>query len=374
MQRTDRSRRGFLAAAGGGLLAAVAGCAEPGARPRAGIGNSSQTIDLEGAERADGTVFTEIYESVIDSVTMVTVGGVDPITGIEEEGQGSAFVHDEYLVTNEHVIWQADSVELQYANGDWTRAEVVGSDVYSDLAVLDVEHIPEEATPLSFAETLPTVGQEVLAIGNPFGLEGSMSVGIVSGVNRSLAGPAGYDLPNVVQTDAGVNPGNSGGPLVDIDGEVLGVINAGIAEGVGFAISAALARRVVPSLIQTGIYEHSRIGVGIREVSPAVAEANDLEGAEGILITDIDPDGPAADVLEGSDGTEIVDGDAIPVGGDVVVGLAGHPVPDQHALSRILALETSPGETVAVEVIRDGEGAEVELTLDARPTDVQRPY
>ncbi|WP_254864596.1 S1C family serine protease [Halovivax gelatinilyticus] len=375
MHDSDRSRRAFLAAAGGGLLATVAGCAEPGSQPRAGRGNSTLPSAIDYDERADGTVYTEIYESVIDSVTMVTVGGIeDPVTGIEGEGQGSAFVLDDYLITNEHVVWDGETVELQYTNGDWTRAEVVGTDVYSDLAVLDVAHRPEVAESLSLSDVLPTVGQEVLAIGNPFGLEGSMSRGIVSGVNRSLPGPANYDLPNVVQTDAGVNPGNSGGPLVDMDGEIVGIINAGIAEGVGFAISAALASRVIPSLIEVGEYEHSRIGIGLREVGPAVATANDLDEATGIIVVDVDDETDAANVLQGSPDEVIEDGQPIPVGGDVIVGLEGEPIADQHALSRVLALQTSPGDVVEFEIIRDGERRTVEVELGARPTDPPRGY
>ncbi len=375
MHDSDRSRRAFLATAGGGLLAALAGCAEPGSQRRAGRGSSSLSSDIDYDERADGSVYTEIYESIIDSVTMVTVTGIeDPMTGTEGEGQGSAFAYDDYLITNEHVVWDGDTIELQYTNGDWTRADVVGTDVYSDLAVLDVEHRPAVAEPLSFTDVLPTVGQEVLAVGNPFGLEGSMSRGIVSGVNRSLPGPAQYDIPNVVQTDAGVNPGNSGGPLIDMEGNVVGVINAGIAEGVGFAISSALASRVVPSLIEVGEYEHSRIGIQLREVGPAVASANDLEEATGIIVVEVDPDGPAADALQGSPDTAVQDGGQVPVGGDVIVGLEGEPIPDQHALSRVLALQTSPGDVVEYEIIRDGEQQTVTSELGARPTDPPRGY
>ncbi|WP_290817897.1 trypsin-like peptidase domain-containing protein [Halovivax sp.] len=377
MDETDVSRRRLLATAGGGLLAAVAGCAEPGSTTRAGAGGSSLDSDFDYDERADGSVYTEVYEELIDSVTMVTVAGVgDPLTGEEGEGQGSAFVYDDYVVTNEHVVWEADAIELQYTNGDWTGADLVGSDPYSDLAVLEVDHRPEAAEPLAFADALPTVGQEVLAVGNPFGFEGSMSRGIVSGVNRSLPGPgtgdSRFDIPNVVQTDAGVNPGNSGGPLVDMDGAVVGVISAGIAEGVGFAISAALASRVVPSLIDDGEYEHSRMGIQLLEVGPAVAAANDLEEAAGVIV--VETDEPAEGVLQESDDVERRDGEEVPVGGDIVVGLAGEEIPDQHALSRVLALQTSPGDVVDVEVLRDGERTTVELELGARPTDPPRPY
>lgn len=376
MDETNLSRRSLLAAAGSGLVATIAGCSRPGGDVPATTGGSSTSGGLDYDERADGSVYTEVYEDVLDSVAFVSVAGLDdPLTGEETEGQGSAFVYDDdHVVTNEHVVWGGESVELQYPNGDWTDADVVGTDVYSDLAVLEVAHRPDVADPLSFVDVLPAVGQEVLAIGNPFGFEGSMSRGIVSGVNRSLPGPAGFDVPNVVQTDAGVNPGNSGGPLVDVDGDVLGVINAGIGETVGFAISAALSQRVVPSLIEQGEYRHAQLGIQHREVDPAVAAANDLEEAAGVLVVEVVDDGPAEDVLRGSDEVERRDGEQVPVGGDVVVGLAGEEIPDRHALSMVLALDTSPGDVIEVDVLRDGERVTEELELDSRPTDPIRPY
>lgn len=366
------SRRGFLAAAGASVAAAVAGCAEPGADPGGYPGRSSRNVDY--GERADGTAYTDVYEQVMDSVALLHVTGMgDEDAGQQTEGQGSAFVYDDgYLVTNEHVVWEGDGIGVQYANGDWASGELVGSDVYSDLAVLEVDHLPGDAEPLSFTEVLPTVGQEVLAVGNPLGFEGSMSTGVVSGVNRSLPGPAGYDVPNVVQTDAAVNPGNSGGPLMDVDGSVVGVINAGVAETIGFAISSALARRVLPSLVADGEYQHAQLGITYEPIDPAVASANDLEEARGVLV--VDTPGPADGVLQGSDDVVDQGGSQIPVGGDVVVELAGRPTPDRHALSKTMALETSPGEEVDVVVLRDGTETTVELTLGARPVDPERPY
>lgn len=371
MDETNLSRRALLSAAGGGVLTAIAGCSRPGGDAPATAGGTASTGDVDYRERADGSVYTEVYEDVLDSVALVSVAGLDdPTTGEETEGQGSAFVYDDdHVVTNEHVVWGGESIELQYPNGDWTGADVVGTDVYSDLAVLEVAHHPDVADPLEFVDVLPAVGQEVLAIGNPFGFEGSMSSGIVSGVNRSLPGPAGFEIPNVVQTDAGVNPGNSGGPLVDMDGDVVGVISAGVGETVGFAISAALAQRVVPSLLERGEYRHARIGIRLQEVDPAVAAANDLDDARGVLVIETQDDGPAEGILQGSEETVVRDGDPIPVGGDVVVALDGEETPDRHALSMVLALETSPGDEVEVEVIRDGERVTEVLELGSRPTD-----
>ena len=374
MDERGPSRREFLAAGAGGLLAAAAGCVEPGGS-RTNVPRQHTAVDVDGAERADGSVYSAVYDAVIDSVAMVSASGVGSDRDERVDGQGSAFVVDGgYLVTNEHVVWNADAISLQYRTGEWTAAEVVGSDLYSDLAVLDVDHVPETTRALAFAERMPVVGQEVLAVGNPYGFDGSMAQGIVSGVDRTLPGPGGYDVPNVVQTDAGVNPGNSGGPLVDLDGEVVGVVNAGIGETIGFAISAALASRVVPGLIADGEYHHSRMGIFLREVGPAVAAANGLETTTGILVEDLQPGGPAEGVLRGATGTVTQDGTQIPVGGDVVIGLDGVAIPDRHTLSKVLALQTSPGDVVEVEVIRDGSITTVDLELGARPTDVDRPY
>ncbi len=333
-------------------------------------GNSSVGAGIDRENRADGSTYTDVYEATIDSVALVQVDGVtDPATGEEGRGSGSAFRYgDSYLLTNHHVVAGADAVDLQYVTGDWSGTTVVGTDPYSDLAVLDADYVPDAAAPLSLSERRPVVGQEVLAIGNPLGLKGSMSQGIVSGVNRSYAPPgARFSLPNVVQTDAALNPGNSGGPLVDLDGDVVGVVHATGGENVGFAVSAALARRVVPSLIETGRYRHSFLGVELATVDRRIAAANDLDEASGVIVVDVLREGPAAGVLDGSDGTDGTDGSGLPVGGDVIREMAGQPIPDMHALTTFLALDTSPGDTVPIRLLRDGDPTTVEVTLGERP-------
>jgi S1-C subfamily serine protease len=207
----------------------------------------------------------------------------------------------------------------------------------------------------------------VVAVGNPFGLSGSVSAGIVSGQNRTLPAANGFSIPDAVQTDAAVNPGNSGGPLVDLDGDVVGVVNAGGGDNIGFAISAAVVKRVIPALIQRGNYAHSYMGVELTSVTPPLVEANDLSTPWGVYIDSALPDAPADGVLEGSTGTRFVDGQRVPVGGDVVLRMDGTAIPTQQALSSFLALETSPQDTVDVEVVRDGRRQTVQLTLGRRP-------
>ncbi|RQG91668.1 PDZ domain-containing protein [Natrarchaeobius halalkaliphilus] len=365
------NRRRLLSLAGGGFASVLAGCAAP-QRDSAVEGSSSQeqsaTHETDGELETDAG-FTDVYDAIIDSVTQVRVFGVDnPLTGGEGRGQGSGFVYDDrHIVTNDHVVADGEEVDLQYINGDWTDTKLVGTDPFSDLAVLEADHVPSSATPLSVAEYSPSVGQQVLAIGNPYGLEGSMSSGIVSGVERTVDAPGRtFSFPNVVQTDAAVNPGNSGGPLVDLDGNVVGVINAGGGDNIGFAISAALTDRVVPALIETGEFEHSYMGIRLASVDRIIAETNDLEEATGVIVTEVVSGGPADGVLQGADRVTREHGEPIPIGGDVIVEMNGHPIPDRHALSTVLALETSPGETLEITLRRDGSETSESLDLGAR--------
>ncbi|THE66150.1 PDZ domain-containing protein [Salinadaptatus halalkaliphilus] len=360
-------RRRVLAITAAGIGSALAGCSEP-RRDGQVEGGSSYEIDRENL--AEGSAFTDIYDGVIESVTQVRVFGVeDPLTEEEGQGQGSGFLYDEnHVVTNEHVVAGGEEIDLQYITGDWTSTRLVGTDRLSDLAVLEVEHVPDGATPLTLADQRPVVGQQVLAIGNPLGLEGSMSSGIVSGVDRTIQAPGrSFSFPNVVQTDAAVNPGNSGGPLVDLEGNVIGVVHAGGANNIGFAISAALTDRVVPALLEDGEFGHSFMGIQLASVDRLIAEENDLPEATGVIVTDTIPDGPAEDILEGAETTADRGNEPIPVGGDVIVAMDGEPIPDRHALSTFLALETMPGDTIELAIRRDGEEIRESLTLGTRP-------
>lgn len=361
-------RRSVLAAAGAGIAGAIAGCASP--QSEGWIeGDSSTELDLDADELADGSIFTELYNERIDAVTQIRAFGIpDPIHGDEGRAGGSGFlVGEETIVTNEHVVADADAIDVKYNNGDWSEVSVLGTDFYSDLAVLEPEYVPEQSFPIRLREEFPVPGEEVLAIGNPFGLQGSMSRGIVSGVNRSLDLPQrDFSFPNVVQTDAGVNPGNSGGPLLDLDGQVVGVVNATGGENVGFAISAALTRRVVPALVEEGEYHHSYIGITLRSVDRLVALENDLDRASGVIVDQV-RDEPAVGTLQESPETVERHGEVIPVGGDIIRAIDGEPIPDRHALSTHLALNTSPGDTISIRVLRGESETTVELTLTARP-------
>ena len=340
------TRRRFLAAAG---MAAVAGCT-------AGRRESPEPVEREPNTDPE-TEYAATYEATIGSVAFVG----------SEEGGGSGFVHDGHVVTNQHVVGDDDEIDVRFHDGEWGRATVQGADPFADLAVLST-NVPEYARPLSFVETIPAIGTEVLALGSPFGLESSVSRGIVSGRDRSLPSPTGFSIPNTVQTDAGLDPGNSGGPLVTLDGDVTGVAVAAAGTSVGFAVSPLLARRILPELVETGSYDHPFLGVGIREVTPRLAEANDLGTPRGVYIDEILAEGPSETSLEGSDDETTIDGDAVPVGGDVLVELADEPIETDADLGTVLALSLSPGDRADAIVIRDGEPTELTVPIGTRPT------
>ncbi|WP_246084489.1 S1C family serine protease [Salinadaptatus halalkaliphilus] len=343
--------------------------ASAGLATTASATNRDASLNVFSRQAQETGEYTAVYDETIDDVVLVTVGAVDDET---PGGLGTGFVVDDYVVTNHHVVRDAPEAELQFRDERWRTATVAGSDPHSDLAVLEVEDFPDLVDGFALAEAEPTIGQEVLALGNPLGLDASLSQGIVSGVDRSLPSPTGFSIPAAIQTDAPVNPGNSGGPLVDLEGNVLGVVFAGAGQTIGFAISARLADRVVPALVEDGAYDHPYVGVGVEPVGPVIAAANDLEEPRGVMIGDVTPNSPADGVLEPADGVTTVDGAPALVGGDVIVAIDDEEIPNQERLSSYLALETSPGETIDIEVVRDGERDLVELTLGERP-DVDLP-
>lgn len=299
------------------------------------------------------------------------------------QGQASGFVWDKtgHIVTNNHVIAGAEKIEVTFADGAAVLAELVGADPDSDLAVIKVDVPADQLQPVQLANSSQVkVGEIAIAIGNPFGLEGSMTVGIISAIGRttpaseSLDGGPTYSIPDVIQTDAPINPGNSGGVLVDDKGQVIGVTYmiespSQASAGIGFVIPASIVGRVVPTLIANGSYQHPYLGISGSSLTPAVAEAMDLEPSQrGVLVGDLTPEGPADKAgLRASDSEAQVDGIQIPVGGDVITAIAGTPVDGMDELISYLANQTSVGDKVTLSVLRDGKETSVEVTLEARP-------
>ncbi|MFC6836330.1 S1C family serine protease [Halomarina ordinaria] len=319
----------------------------------------------------DHDSYEELYRSTIPSVVSIYLAGDGRTPG----GAGSGFVFDVdstseeregYVVTNHHVVGTNPSVDVRFSDGDWRVGEVVGADAYTDLAVVRVPDHPEDAAALPLAASNPVPGTPVAALGNPMGLDGSLTTGVVSGASRSMPTRDGFAIPDTVQTDAPINPGNSGGPLVTTDGTVVGVNRARGGDNIGFAVSAEVAARVVPALVEDGEYRHSYLKVRTLDVSPTVAEANGLAEVRGVLVVDVG-DGPGRAALRGATGTRRVRGRDVPVGGDVVTHIDGERVDTHEQLMRYLLLETRPGETVAVDLVRDGRERRVDLALAERP-------
>jgi 2-alkenal reductase len=309
----------------------------------------------------------EVYGQTNPSVVFIIV----PPTA---SGSGFVYSEDGYIVTNNHVVSGGENIEVVFASGERLAAEVVGTDVDSDLAVLKVGALPEGVSPLPLAdgESLQ-VGQFVVAIGNPFGEAGSMSLGIVSGLGRSLPSQRSigigstYSLPGVIQTDAPINPGNSGGPLLNLSGEVVGINSAiasftGTNSGVGFAIPVQAVEQIVPVLIETGAYEYPYVGASFDdEVSLAEQELYGLTQTQGTYVVDVVPDGPAA--AAGLQGANQETGR----GGDLIIAIDDQPVNNFGDLNSYLTFHTSAGQSVELTVLRGEEEVVLSLTLGNRP-------
>lgn len=290
-------------------------------------------------------------------------------------GSGSGFVYDSqgHITTNNHVVQDGNVFEVVFADGSRRLADVVGLDVDSDLAVIKVDNLPEGAVPVTLGSSDNVrVGQLVIAIGNPFGEQGSMSLGIVSGLGRSLESQrqlenslGRFSLPEVVQTDAPINPGNSGGPLLNLRGEVVGVNSAirsttGVNSGVGFSIPVDAVARIVPKLIEDGEYVYSYMGIQIQSLNLNLQEQFDLPQLGGAYVTGVTEGGPADDA-------GLIAADASGRGGDLIIAIDGEPIQDTEQLIAYLVFKTQVGQTIDLTVIRDGETITVPLTLGARP-------
>jgi 2-alkenal reductase len=325
---------------------------------------------------SEEALIIDLYKRVNPSVVNVTVygeqsGQVIPI------GQGSGFVidNDGRILTNAHVVHGSQSVEVTFANGLTREAEILGEDLHSDLAVVKVD-LPEGvgSLPLGSMENL-AVGQTALAIGNPFGMEGTLTKGIISALGRTIPALTVFSIPQSIQTDAPINPGNSGGPLFNLDGEVIGV-NAQIEtdgtnrsnSGVGYAIPVSIVKLVVPSLIEHGEYDWPWLGVVGGDVTPSLVEAMDLPVEQGAYFSEITEGGPAEGAgLLGATGRDTIDGRLVLAGGDVVTAIDGQPVLSFDDLLLYIALKTSPDQQVTLTILRAGEYQDVDVKLAERP-------
>ena len=348
-----------------GLIAALALGVGLGAAAFAVVDGDGTTVvrqvTVEGSEPVvdGGLSAVEIYDRSMKSVVEIAANGG------AGRAQGSGFVYDRegHIVTNQHVVAGASSISVSFWNGVELDADLVGSDPSTDLAVLRVDAPAGLLSPLRLADSSAVdVGDPVLAMGSPFGLEGTITSGIVSALHREMTAPNNFTIIDTIQTDAAINHGNSGGQLLDSKGRVFGVnaqieSESGGSDGVGFAIPSNTVRSIVRQLISTGEVKHAYLGVKMAPVP--------VDG--GVPITEVVPNAPADDAgLRPATGTELVDGRQVPTGGDVIVEFDGQAVSSPTALQSAVDARR-PGDTVSVVVLRNGDRRTIEVTLGVRP-------
>jgi len=326
---------------------------------------------------SDDQSLVNLYERVNPAVVNITIYSQQGEL-LLPQSQGSGFVYDNqgHIVTNAHVVHGAEQIEVTFSEGLVRSASVIGEDLNSDLAVVKVENLPSGINPLPLGDMQSlAVGQSVVAIGNPFGLEGTLTRGIISALGRSIPALTPFTIPESIQTDAAINPGNSGGPLLNLSGEVVGV-NAQIETdgtnasnlGIGFAIPVSIVKLVVPDLIAKGEHEWAWLGVSGLSVTPALVQAMDLPIDSGAYMASVISDGPSAKAgLRGANETVTVDGRQIDIGGDVITAVDGQPVNTFDDLLIYIALNTRPGQEVTLTILREGESQEITVTLEKRP-------
>lgn len=323
----------------------------------------------------------ELFKKVENSVVQITVRSD---LRLARDGVGSGFVYDHngHIITNNHVVENVNRIDVTFLDGTIYRATKVGVDPYTDLAVIRVDAPTDKLFPLPLGDSSSLqVGEQVAAIGNPFGLSGSMTTGIVSQVGRllPLSDARGFSIPDVIQTDAAINPGNSGGPLLNMRGEVIGVNTAiqsatGEFSGIGFAVPADTVKRVIPVLISDGVYKHPWLGVSGRDVTPEIADALGLGEARGFLVVDIVANSPAAKHgIKGGDRQVMLDGRQVRLGGDVIVSIDDLEVRKIDDILVYLGREKSVGDEVQLTIIRDGRHMELSVMLAERPSPFESP-
>jgi 2-alkenal reductase len=355
----------------------------------------SSEIDAEDA------LVTALYRDRAPAVVAIRVLGAPPAEGLQElsptpedgapapdfgfEAQGSGFLIDAegFIVTNNHVVEGAENIEVSFTTGETLEATVVGADADSDIAVIKIDRIPEGVRPVPLGDSdRVQVGQRAIAIGNPFGLASTLTVGVVSARGRTfptrIAGSTGrFSLGDIIQTDAAINPGNSGGPLFNSSGEVIGVNTAirsesGVFEGVGYAVPSNLVRKVSTALIDSGRYQHPYLGISMGDpITEAVAAELKIDVNHGVPVAQVVEGGPSdkAGVQAGSE-EDIVEfrGGQYPVGADIVLRIDDRVVNRAEDIIDYLVTDTEVGQTVTLTVFRDGKEVKVPVVLGARPT------
>jgi putative serine protease PepD len=350
-----KSSRAALATVASAALLGAGSAAAVAIAVDGGSGSVVREVTVTSGESAASSTSTvgSVYRAAAKSVVEITVNGQagTPLDGGGQQAQGSGFVYDAqgHVITNQHVVEDAQSVSVTFSNGKSYDATVVGTDPSTDLAVLKVDAPASLLKPLALGDSSALeVGDGVIAIGSPFGLDLTVTTGIVSALHRQITSPNGFAIADAIQTDAAINHGNSGGPLLDFDGKVVGVNSqieseSGGNDGIGFAVPSDTVERIATALIADGSVEHAYLGVSTEDVA----------GSGGAAIADVRADTPAAEAGLQS--------------GDVVTKLDGQTVDSADEL-RSLIDSKRPGDTVELTITRDGGTLTIEVTLGTRPS------
>ena len=335
-------------------------------------GNYGETVgEVTGIERSYEYSLIDIFEKSEESIVQVSV-----LRGESDGGMGSGFVYSDegYVITNQHVVQDAEKVMITFLDGEAYIGNVVGSDRDLDIAVVKVQPTNTYLQPIKIGDSSELkVGEKIAAIGNPFGLSGSMTSGIVSQMGRLLPQESGYSIPDVIQTDAAINPGNSGGPLLNMKGEVVGINTAiqsatGEFSGIGFAVPSNTVKKVVPVLIEKGEFSHPWMGISGTDVDPELAEVRDLKSSKGFLVVSVIEGSPAeAAGLLGVTETKEIDGREFALDGDIILSIDGETVRKISDILVHLQREKSVGDEMILTVNRNGEMLELTMVLEERP-------
>ena len=335
-------------------------------------GNHAETIgETIGVGKSYDYSLIDIFEKSEESVVQVNV-----LRGESDGGMGSGFVYSEdgYVITNQHVVRDAQKVTVTFLDGESYIGDVIGTDQDLDIAVVKVSPSNTYLQPIKIGDSSKLkVGERIAAIGNPFGLSGSMTSGIVSQIGRLLPQESGYSIPDVIQTDAAINPGNSGGPLINMKGEVVGINTAiqsatGEFSGIGFAVPSNTVKKVVPVLIENGEFKHPWMGISGTDVDPELAEVRGLKSSKGFLVVSVIEESPAELAgLLGVTETKEMDGREFALDGDIILAIDGKTVRKISDILVHLQREKSIGDDMALSVNRNGEMLELTMVLEERP-------
>jgi S1-C subfamily serine protease len=346
------------------------------------------------------TIFKQVQNSVVQITSKIPIPSTEPSNPQQNStALGSGFIYDKAgrIITNNHVVGDAKIVDVTFVDGNRYTAKVIGTDIYSDIAVIQIQNTTKQQQPQQQQPPLPVlkplvignsskleVGDPVIAIGNPFGLSDTLTTGIVSGIGRLLpsAGGAGFSIPNAIQTDAPINPGNSGGPLLNMRGEVVGINTAvfsgtGTFSGIGFAVPSNAITKIVPTLIEKGTYPHPYFGAKIATVNSDIlqnittglpsAARTALSNLKGAYVDTITKNGPADKAgVHGS----TTDQYSIKHGGDIITAIDGHPIVKSDDLISYIDQHKSVGDNITLTVYRNGHTLDLKATLTARPSPI----